>query len=556
MRVDHRIPGLSRSDADGGLRPAAASGPLQASRGRDAFGIFTPRSSMIFACTLFATAICLRLAGQYFADGGLYLEDDAYYYIVVARNIVQSGLSSFDGQTLTNGYHPLWLLIVVAQDLLFGSSPYLTVAIELVLGTAGLWFFLASFRTSSPFFRFAFAIAYMALLWPLTAKGMEITLLAFSAGLFTRLAVQQFEGRDRGLALGLAALLCIGARLDAAVFILPTLLLVLGSSRRMLVPLALIGVVGALYAGANLWLFGLPFPISGAIKSLGGLQWNQPLAHQLAGDWASSGVVAGASAFVKSAIGRAILLTLLAGIALPFTGSRWKSRPLLLGYLAGFALFAIKLMAFSSWMVWPWYAFPGINALAALFHLVDDVLASHARASRPRGDALAAAVLAVLFLGIELRRAATEPPQLVFEMINREAVSRLGPVLAGARVAMGDRAGSFAFHYPGPVTQLEGLVNDRAYLEALQSRADIRTLLCKRGVRYVLAYQRDLGPYETVSVPIMRPSLTQFPAPALTFSRQDEVGRVFDLAKYDNSALDEGDNYLYAWRLSGCGADH
>ena len=34
-----------------------------------------------------------------------------------------------------------------------------------------------------------------------------------------------------------------------------------------------------------------------------------------------------------------------------------------------------------------------------------------------------------------------------------------------------------------------------------------------------------------------------------------EVGRVVDLAKYDNrSTGDEGDNYLYAWRLTGCPA--
>ena len=32
-----------------------------------------------------------------------------------------------------------------------------------------------------------------------------------------------------------------------------------------------------------------------------------------------------------------------------------------------------------------------------------------------------------------------------------------------------------------------------------------------------------------------------------------EVGRVVDLAKYDNRVTgDEGDNYLYAWRLTGC----
>ena len=68
----------------------------------------------------------------------------------------------------------------------------------------------------------------------------------------------------------------------------------------------------------------------------------------------------------------------------------------------------------------------------------------------------------------------------------------------------------------------------------------------------LLAYERDLGRYDTTSVAVLRRSLTQYPSPQLTFAQSDEVGRVFDLSQYDNSNADEGDNYLYAWRLSGC----
>jgi len=37
-----------------------------------------------------------------------YLASDAFYYLTVARNWAQTGLSTFDGELLTNGYHPLW----------------------------------------------------------------------------------------------------------------------------------------------------------------------------------------------------------------------------------------------------------------------------------------------------------------------------------------------------------------------------------------------------------------------------------------------------------------
>ena len=39
--------------------------------------------------------------------------DDAYYYFKVAQNISEGRGSTFDGINLTNGYHPLWLLICV-----------------------------------------------------------------------------------------------------------------------------------------------------------------------------------------------------------------------------------------------------------------------------------------------------------------------------------------------------------------------------------------------------------------------------------------------------------
>ncbi|SDR40841.1 hypothetical protein SAMN05519103_02762 [Rhizobiales bacterium GAS113] len=511
------------------------------------------RSSSIFACLLFGAVICLRLAIQYFQNGDVYLEDDAYYYTVIARNIAQSGISSFDGQTLTNGYHPLWLLLLVAQNLLVGSSPYPTILIELALTIAGLWFFLASFSTSSALFKIAFAMIYTVLLWPMTAKGMEVSLLIFSLGLFTRVAVAQFRGGDHGIALGIATILCIGARLDAAVFVIPTLLLVSRSLRQALIPFALVGVAGAVYAGANLWLFGVPFPISGAIKSLGGLQWNEALLDQMSAYWRGVGVLKGSISFLNSFLGRPFVLFGLSAVAVLFTRPGWKSRPLCLGFLAGFVLFAVKLVAFSSWVVWPWYAFPSIIALTALFHVIDDALLAAPIDLHARRELIATIALALLFAGLQLRQGLAKADNS-FEAVNLEAVAKFGPALHGARVAMGDRAGSFASHYAGPVTQLEGLVNDKAYFDLIQQHADIRPLLCRRGVRYVLSYQRDLGQYDKVSLTILRHPLTHFAGPVLTFQRSDEVGRVSDLSKYDNSAEDEGDNYLYLWRLSGCEA--
>ena len=39
--------------------------------------------------------------------------DDAFYYFKVAQNITEGLGSTFDGINLTNGYHPLWMVICI-----------------------------------------------------------------------------------------------------------------------------------------------------------------------------------------------------------------------------------------------------------------------------------------------------------------------------------------------------------------------------------------------------------------------------------------------------------
>ena len=40
------------------------------------------------------------------------IEDDAYYYARIAKNLAQGNGSTFGGLVLTNGYHPLWQIIL------------------------------------------------------------------------------------------------------------------------------------------------------------------------------------------------------------------------------------------------------------------------------------------------------------------------------------------------------------------------------------------------------------------------------------------------------------
>ena len=168
---------------------------------------------------------------------------------------------------------------------------------------------------------------------------------------------------------------------------------------------------------------------------------------------------------------------------------------------------------------------------------------------------MALGLAALLLAGIgakgalSLRRA--PDAHMRFDIVNAEAARRFAPVLRGQRIAMGDRAGSFASVYPGGVTQLEGLVNDKAWFAALKARADLKPILCARGVAFVAAYQRDLGAYAEAVIPAMRASLTQFPGPSLRLPRADEVGHFADRTAFDlRGVTDEaGDDVFYLWRL-------
>jgi len=59
--------------------------------------------------------------------------DDAFYYLTVARNIASGAGSTFDGTHFTNGYHPLWMLILVIGAN-FDAASFMRLA--LLVGTA------------------------------------------------------------------------------------------------------------------------------------------------------------------------------------------------------------------------------------------------------------------------------------------------------------------------------------------------------------------------------------------------------------------------------------
>ena len=71
----------------------------------------------LFEVTLVTVILSIHLyaalADAYNFPNVWFKRDDAYYYFKVAQNITEGYGSTFDGINLTNGYHPLWMLICI-----------------------------------------------------------------------------------------------------------------------------------------------------------------------------------------------------------------------------------------------------------------------------------------------------------------------------------------------------------------------------------------------------------------------------------------------------------
>ncbi len=65
------------------------------------------------------------------------LEDDAFYYLGVARSIAEGHGSTFAGSIVTNGYHPLWMVLLVPVTAIVQDPDWLVLAVTLVHGL--LW---------------------------------------------------------------------------------------------------------------------------------------------------------------------------------------------------------------------------------------------------------------------------------------------------------------------------------------------------------------------------------------------------------------------------------
>lgn len=211
-----------------------------------------------------AVAACMQLTlvmqpAEYAVTN--FLPDDAFYYFKIAQHIAAGDGSTFDGESIANGYHPLWTLVTSASHMLFGSGmpgdwapirAVLLLSVALNIGTGLLvWRILRRFSGSIYLQGIGlFVFALNPYLLYETINGLETSLGLFLFSGFFLMALREQEGALAGrrsiLAFGVVGGLMTLARLDLGVYLAAYLVWRVWRDRTWRVPV-IIGAIAAVF---------------------------------------------------------------------------------------------------------------------------------------------------------------------------------------------------------------------------------------------------------------------------------------------------------------------
>jgi hypothetical protein len=173
------------------------------------------------------TSVCvIAVAGSFWDTLLNFIPDDAFYYFEIARRISQGQGSTFDGINPTNGYQPLWLLLLLPITPVMNLSREAGARVAMMLGVLMLGGALFILRAVAG--RLAPSHRWAALLLPTSALsfaafyGLESSLAAlmFSLLLWQMTRSQTLPSVSSGAIIGLTAGGLVLSRLDSALYVI------------------------------------------------------------------------------------------------------------------------------------------------------------------------------------------------------------------------------------------------------------------------------------------------------------------------------------------------
>jgi hypothetical protein len=464
-----------------------------------------------------ATAVVVALAGCTLLGSRptlTLLQDDAYFYFQIARNVGRGLGFTFDGVHKTNGFQPLWqLLLVPIFRFLPGDFPplYAALLLEVVLvasAAVGIYEILRARVGAAPACVASLLLVAQPSAGIALRSGMEaglvVLILVVIWGKWVALRSSETSGLTRWFGLGAWCSVGFLARLDSLVALPVLLWLGRGELRRAprkavaLVAPCLTTVV--LYASVNRAFFGLWFPISGLVKSWwlrdAGLweRFRRVLDIPWVGQWAVARLFGEVTLGESPPAATLAYLALLMGLcATAWLHRDWLKHAVTRGRAAfPLAVGPLMLMAESltTGDVTGWHQAPLLLATSVLGGL----LASRGRRLAQLG-VVAAAVVVLLRVPrdfVRMRDVELAQPVVAFDAARWIDLN----LPSHARVGCYYGSGEIGYFAHGRVIDLDGLVNDLDFFRRAYQAGDLAGYLSEETVTWIVDPLKVDGPIE------------------------------------------------------------
>lgn len=403
------------------------------------------------------------------------LYDDFFYYMKVAENWVDGHGSTFNRLVPTNGYHPLWMLVLAgAYALLGGGVVLFYVVCAVCVVSAGFTFHLvrklAQGQGVPPLWASVVGVYITAFSLRHYVTGMEAILCLPLMFWFLNRVMDEEGLRSPAATLGtgLVGAAMVLSRLDAAVLVMvvaAAALLTPAVRQKLTLASVLAAVLGlspvAIYVATNMAWFGTFMPVSGMAKQL--MPVGVPSGAVAEGIWSSTMNFRANVVFWLLALGWATVR---------WASLSWRQRVLWAGM--AFPLVYFTLLSFrSDWWLSDWYLYPVRVAVACGLALLLSSPAWQGLLSRKAVQVLGTlAVAVVLVWGTSWK---VNAGQLAVYQ-TAAALVEFEKTHPGI-YAMGDRAGKVGYLMQSPVVQLEGLVMDKDFLAFMKRSAPLDEVL-------------------------------------------------------------------------------
>jgi len=422
--------------------------------------------------------------------------DDAFYYFEIARNVIAGHGCSFDGIAPTNGFHPLWMLVVLAVFAPFGAGATAPLAaMLLVCGAIAVTTLALIHRTAERYIAprtgfLAVSAALLPILLTAMINGLETGLQLLLATALCRACYRhRLLAADappaRLAVLGVFIALVTLARLDGVFLVVAALAMVLIGSRgrspgaRLAQLLALGGAFSLTLAPYLVWnvvVFGHLTPSSGAAKSA------FPALDarlSLSGDelW---GALLLAALWASVIVARVRWPWRRAATPVAETGVRFTASPLTLIAVASTLHFA-HVVLFLTWGVYWWH----FTLYALGLALSAGAALSSLAGGRARIARWAVVTVGALLIGFSLWSKARELPVKAMQHAGWYDAARWARDHTGEDdvFALVD-AGLFGYFSQRHVVNLDGKANSYDYLQRVDE-GTVEEYLAEVGTRYV-----------------------------------------------------------------------